>query len=274
LVRVGLAVSDTSVGSFRTERADEALEVVDAYARRVAELARRGAQVVVLPEKFVGVTPVYAQEVEERFSRAAAAGGVWLVVGLNRVGMPTPRNVALVFAPDGAKALEYDKVHLVPGYEDAYVPGDRLGLLPAAPGPWAVAVCRDLVLPELGRRLSRAGAGLVLAPAWDFGADGPLGSRIARVRAIEGGFALARAAQVGLLTASDPYGRALLAEPSSAAKELLEVVEVASGTGRTLYARAGDWFGLANVAGAAVLVALSLMRRPPAAPHSDSAASE
>jgi len=259
-VRVGVAVSDETIGRFRTERSDEALPVVDAYAGRVAELARRGAQVVVLPEKFVGVTPAYAAAVDERFSRAAASGRVWLVAGLNRVGLLTPRNVAVVFAPDGRRVLEYDKVHLVPGYEDAYEPGRELGLLPSAPGPWAVAVCRDLIVPELGRRLGRAGAAIVFAPAWDFVADGPLESRVARLRAIEGGFALVRVAQAGLLTVSDPQGRARLALPSSSAREVLEVVEVAPGPGGTLYARAGDWFGLACVAGSALLLVALWMR--------------
>lgn len=32
------------------------------------------------------------------FVQASAAGGVWLMAGLNRIGLPTPRNVAVVFA--------------------------------------------------------------------------------------------------------------------------------------------------------------------------------
>jgi apolipoprotein N-acyltransferase len=49
-VRVGLAATDETVRFFRTERREEALAVVAAYARRVARLAAGGAQVVVLPE--------------------------------------------------------------------------------------------------------------------------------------------------------------------------------------------------------------------------------
>ena len=267
-LRVGVAVSDQKLGAFRTEDAAMALAVVDDYVRRTAELVARGAQVVVLPEKFVGVTPAYADAVDERFSRAASTGGVWLVAGLNRVGLPTPRNVAAVFAPDGRKVLEYDKIHLVPGYEDAYAPGDRLGILPSAPGPWAVAVCRDLIVPELGRRLSNAGARLVFAPAWDFGADGPVESRVARTRAVEGGFTFVRVAKEGVPTVSDAYGRALFAESTSSRSEIVEVVAVTPGPGGTLYARAGDWFGRDCVAGAAALltalvIALVRGRRSP-----------
>jgi len=187
-------------------------------------------------------------------TRTITAGGVWLVAGLNRIGLPTPRNVAIVFAPDGSKVLEYDKIHLVPGHEDAYIPGEKLGSLPTAPGPWAVVVCRDLIVPELGPRLSRAGARLVFAPAWDFVADGPLESRVARLRAVEGGFALVRAAKQGVVTVSDAYGRARLAVSTSSATEVLEVVPVVPGSASTLCARAGDWFGQACVAGAGLLL--------------------
>src|SRR5262249_39113903 len=42
-VQVGVAVSDEMVGRFRTQRVDEAMEVVDAYVQRVRDLAARGA---------------------------------------------------------------------------------------------------------------------------------------------------------------------------------------------------------------------------------------
>src|SRR5262249_1545376 len=168
--------------------------------------------------------------------------------------------VAVVFAPDGRKVLEYDKIHLVPGYEDAYRPGHELGTLASAPGPWGVAVCRDLIVAELGPRLSRAGARLVFAPAWDFVTDGPVESRVARLRAVENGFAFVRAAKQGVATVSDAYGRARLAAPTSKVPEVLAVVPVALGPGFTLHARAGNWFGGVCVAGAAFLLVALVAR--------------
>lgn len=258
-VRVGVAVSDEHIERFRTERADEALEVIDAYAHRADALAARGAQVVVLPEKLVGVTPAFASSVDDRLTALAREKRIWLVAGLNRIGESPPRNVAVVYAPDGRRALEYDKIHLVPGYEDAYVSGTKLGILATAPGPWAVAICRDLIVAELGRRLGRAGVGLVLDPAWDFVVDGPAMSRVARLRAIENGFSLVRAAKEGVPTVSDAYGRALLARSSKG--DVAEVVDVPLGPGGTLYARAGDWFGFGCVAAAAILLLATAVRR-------------
>src|SRR5262249_1003798 len=152
------------------------------------------------------------------------------------------------------------KIHLVPGYEDAYLPGHELGSLPTAPGRWAVAVCRDLIVPDLGPRLSRAGAGLVFDPAWDFGADGPLESRVTRLRAVEGGFALVRAAKEGVVTVSDAYGRARLAMPTSGTREVVSVVPIAAGSGSTPYARSENLFGRACVVSAALLLVLLGLR--------------
>jgi hypothetical protein len=80
-----------------------------------------------------------------------------------------------------------------------------------------------------------------------------------------------RAAKRGVVTVSDGYGRARLAVPTSGAAEVLAVVPVGPGPGATLYARAGDWFGSACVAGAAaLLIALGIRllgARPAPAPE-------
>src|SRR5262249_43639282 len=78
-VRVGLAATDMTVGFYRTERAEEALFVTGSYARRVGELADRGAEVVLLPEKFVGVTPAVAAAVHDVLATAARTHHVWVI---------------------------------------------------------------------------------------------------------------------------------------------------------------------------------------------------
>ena len=93
-------------------------------------------------------------------------------------------------------------------------------------------------------------------------ADGPLQSRVARLRAVEGGFALVRAAKEGVVTVSDAYGRARFATATSGAPDVVAVVPVEPGPGATLYARAGDWFGHLCVGGAA-LRSPPTARRPP-----------
>ena len=213
-VRVGLAASDETVRFFRTERADEALRVVAAFARRIEDLAGRGAQVVVLPEKFVGVTPAYADAVRAALAEVARTHRVWVVAGLNRIEGPPRRNVALVFDPGGKVALEYDKVHLLLPFEHGYRKGRAPATIRTSGGTWGIAICRDLMFTDVGRANARAGAGLLLVPAWDFVVDGRMASRVAAMRAVEGGFAVARAAQEGFVAVSDARGR-ILAEAAT-----------------------------------------------------------
>jgi apolipoprotein N-acyltransferase len=256
-VRVGLAASDETVRFFRTERADEALRVVAAFARRIEDLAGRGAQVVVLPEKFVGVTPAYADAVRAALAEVARTHRVWVVAGLNRIEGPPRRNVALVFDPGGKVALEYDKVHLLLPFEHGYRKGRAPATIRTSGGTWGIAICRDLMFTDVGRANARAGVGLLLVPAWDFVVDGRMASRVAAMRAVEGGFAVARAAQEGFVAVSDARGRILAEAATSGGSEALLLVDVATGPGATLYSRGGDWFGwIVTAIATAILVAL------------------
>jgi apolipoprotein N-acyltransferase len=112
---------------------------------------------------------------------------------------------------------------------------------------------------RLGRDYARAGAALMLVPAWDFrgawGADGEPHGNLAVLRGIEGGFSVARSARIGYLTLSDPTGRLLAHRRSDPEVAMVTVPMPAPRTGATLYARTGDLFGWLCVA-AAVAIAL------------------
>src|SRR4030095_2999139 len=101
----------------------------------------RGAQVIVFPEKLVGVTPAYAENARAVFAEVARQHRVTIVAGFNSMGTAEPRNRAVVFGPDGGVALEYDKVHLVPGFERGYRAGNTIGLVAGAAQPTGVAIC-------------------------------------------------------------------------------------------------------------------------------------
>jgi apolipoprotein N-acyltransferase len=256
-VRVGMAASDPDIRFFRTESREEGLAVVRAYARRVGELADRGAQLVVLPEKMVGLAPSYRGEAETILADAARASGVRLVAGLNLTGDTPRRNIAWVFGPDGRRVLEYDKRLLVPMFEDGYAPGAAPGLVPTRDGMLGVAICRDLLLPSLLRAYGRAGTRVLVAPSWDFTTDAAIQARVPVLRAVEGGYPIVRAAQEGLLVAVDAAGRPLLRRPSWEERETLAVVDVPLGSGRTPYALHGDWFLALDTLALAALVVLA-----------------
>jgi apolipoprotein N-acyltransferase len=265
-VAVGLAASDPGAGAHsELDDSAAALPVVRAYVRRAGALADGGARVVVLPEKFVGLTPAYETAARGLLRDAARAHAVTIVAGFNLLGGGERggerRNVALVFGPAGNDALEYDKQHLVPGLEVGYRRGAVTGLVAGATVPTGVAICKDLDFPGLGREYAAAGVGLLLVPAWDFVRDGWLHSRMAVVRGVEGGYAVARSANDGLLTVSDARGQVLAERASGDSAEVLLAGVVPVGRGGTLYSRGGDWFAWLSLVAAACAVAAG--RRAP-----------
>jgi apolipoprotein N-acyltransferase len=245
-VRVGLAATDRGLpdASITTDRS-MALTAAAAYADRVARLAVQGAQIVVLPEKMVGVTSDSADAVVKVFSDTARAAHVMVIAGLSRNGVQPRRNLALVIAQDGTLVVEYEKRYLVPMIETTFASGHTLGLFAGPGADWGVAICKDLDFPAWSRAYGQRGVRVMAVPAWDFVRDARMHSRMAVMRGVENGFTIARAAQEGLVTFSDAYGR-ILGEQSSAADPMM-VQSVPIGPGATLYTRYGDWFGWANV---------------------------
>jgi len=254
-LRVGLTSTDSTIEqAFLTDKPAEALPVVRDYARRAAELARRGASIAVLPEKFVGVVPGDEAEIDRVLGDAAKAGHITLVAGLNRIGRPDAHNAAVVFPPDGGPPREYDKIHMLPGFEDIYRIGAGPLHLSVGNAHAGIAICKDMDFPALTRVYGRAGTGILFVPAWDFVRDAHLHSRMAVLRGVENGFAIVRTAQQGLLTVSDDRGRILAEAVSPVTGETFLVADVHPGAGHTLYSRAGDWFAWVVLAGLALLL--------------------
>jgi apolipoprotein N-acyltransferase len=262
-VTVGLAATDRGIAAaFATRDASHGMDVARGYAGRVARLGARGAQVVVLPEKLVGVTPWDSAGIEGVLGAAARAAHVTLVAGFNRIAIRTPRNLAIVFGPDGRPLAGYAKHHLLPGPETGYQHGAAPAFFQGPGGTWGVEICKDMDFPAWSREYGRLGAKLVAVPAWDFVRDARLHSRMAVFRGVENGFALVRAAQQGVLVVSDAYGRVLADEPTSNVPEALVVRTVPPGPGATFYSRTGDWFGWLSVAILAALTGLAATSPP------------
>jgi apolipoprotein N-acyltransferase len=238
--------------------------LVEGYLPAIERLAAEGAEVVVLPELVARLEPGDPTGLVAAFADAARRDRLTLVVGVSQAGEPRDRDVALVFGPDGRLEASYDKHHRIPGLEDHYQKGTDLVLL----GPesrWGIQICKDLDFPALSAAYAARGAGLLLVPAWDKVQDGWLHARMAVMRGVEQGFAVARAAKEGSLTLSDRYGR-VLAEGRSAEREVAWVAgDLPVGGGGTTYGRVGDWFGWAAVGLLAGLVALARRPRRPSA---------
>ena len=250
-VRIGLVSLEKPIRPALHDADGQALQA--RYAAAVDRLADAGAKVVLIPETSFATTdatiPLFAQLAQRR--------GITLDLGIDYKGdAHAERNMVMVFEPGAASPVTYNKHHLIPGFEHEYTPGDSYTLLAGSPRI-GLAICKDMDFHDIGRAYAARDAQLLLVPAWDFSIDGWLHSRMAILRGVENGFAIARAARSGRLTLSDDRGR-VVAEASSEQHDAELVGELPLRETHTLYARWGDWFAWLDLAGLIVLLGLAL----------------
>lgn len=251
-LRVGLAADDDLIVTGLRNDETSALTVTEAYAGAARTLAEKGAGLIVFPEKVAVLSPGWQGTVRADLITAAHIGHATLVVGFDERGAER-RNVARIFFGNGAPPQTYSKRHLVPGLERAFVPGTASFML--ADGT-AVAICKDMDFPDMLRRDALLAPTLYAVPAWDFGKDRWGHARIAVMRGVENGFSVVRAANDGLLTVSDAYGRVLAEKPSDAGGMVTLIAQVPRGPGHTLYARVGDTFAWICLALSVLLIGI------------------
>jgi apolipoprotein N-acyltransferase len=213
----------------------------------------------------------------------AATGGVPVALGIQRAEGLRYFNALVAVGPGGKILASYDKVHLVPFGE--YMPlGDhlaRLGIsaLAAQAGNGYTAgqtrshldlgpagrvlplICYEAVFPQDMRAVpGRADWILQVTNDGWFGAlAGPWQHlALARLRAIEQGLPLLRAANTGVSAGIDPKGRILGSLPLDTDGWL--DIEVPAALAPTLYARTGDFPATMLLAGCFLALSLSRMR--------------
>jgi apolipoprotein N-acyltransferase len=252
--RVALGAID-ALTSQSVKDATHADEVATAYASLVKQIAESDLArplSIVLPEKVFALRRGWDSKAIEILQQAADQANVTIVAGFDEETEPRHyANAARVFSPR-SDMLRYVKRKLIPGVESRFTPG-REPLLSSGNG---IAICKDLDFPMLLREYGNR-TPLMLVPGWDFVTDGELHSRMAVLRGIENGFAVARAAAMGRLTVSDAFGRIVaekITDPSSASwiTTTIGLVNI-----RTLYTRFGDLFAWFMITSAAVMILAS-----------------
>jgi apolipoprotein N-acyltransferase len=239
------------------ERAHTAADVQARNARymgAIERLANVGARIALTPETSFttgdAILPAFAELANQR--------DLTVGIGIDFKGDPrAERNMLMVFQPGATSPATYSKRHLLVGFEN-YTPGDSYTMLGGTPRI-GLAICKDMDFHDIGQAYAARHAQLLLVPASDFTVDGWLHSRMAILRGVENGFAIARAAHSGRLTLSDDRGR-VVAEASSEQHDAELVGELPLRETRTLYTRWGDWFAWLDLA--ALLGLLGLALRP------------
>lgn len=180
---------------------------------------------------FFTLDPIFRNQIES----VAIHTGAYVIFNTNTFAGPNntlPHNSAIVLDPEGKEVLQYDKIHLVPFGEyvpkwafpgriggkvlsqvSDYVPGTTYQAAQTPDGAIIVSICYEDVFPQLVRRLTPKGPG-VLVNITDDGWYGDSSARaqhleIARFRALENGRYLLRATNDGVTALVDPYGRIL-----------------------------------------------------------------
>ena len=248
------------------------------YLALTRDAARQDVDLVIWPESS---TPfVFGRDgIQTEIMRAALQQArVPVVFGSDEVVGPKEfYNAAFVMDAAGEIRGSYRKMQLVPfgeyipvrwllffaqplveGFSD-FSAGQQLTLLPVGAHRLSVAVCYEAVFPWLSRTAVRQGSQLLATitnDAWYGTSAAPYQHfQQARVRAVETGRYLVRAANTGISGVVDPYGRVQVQSP---------LFETGTWTGEvrwldgiTLYVRIGD-----AVAWACMLVTVALLLLP------------
>jgi apolipoprotein N-acyltransferase len=236
--------------AFQGEQQD--LDTARAFAAQVRGAAAAQPEFIVLPEKQLGGARLADGSGRELAAAAADVAPATVVVGFDEVLPDGPRVNSAQVLVAGKPLRRYLKRRVIPGLELGYT----LGTSSYVDGTRGVAICKDMDFPAMIRDYGRQGVELMLVPAWDFVADGRMHSRMALVRGVENGFAIARAAAAGRLTASDRYGRVIAEAVTSRERPVRVVADLGLRGGGTLYTRIGDAF--AWLCAALVLLLLAL----------------
>ena len=204
----------------------------------IANASREG--IVVLPEKLALLDSNGAARAGQDVAATARATGAVVVAGVEVREHGTYYNRALLAAPDG-RVVWYDKQRLVPGWEDRISPGNAPVFVDIAGTRLGIAICKDMHVPEIGRQYA-GGATLMVVPAYDFGRDAWMGARMTALRAVENGYAVARSARNGFVSAYDRAGR-ILVERLVTGDVTVAATSLSSQGAVTFYGLNGDLFG-------------------------------
>jgi apolipoprotein N-acyltransferase len=183
---------------------------------------------------------------------------VYLVAGVQLNRAERKDNASWLFIPTGELVAEYHKQHLVPHLESDLAPGKEEIVRTISGAPFGLAICRDLIFTDFGRRYGRLGVSAMLVPAWDFYRDAWMASGVAALRGVESGYSVVRAGRESYLNVSDRYGHTIARQRSDYLPGSSVLADLPLGPATpTLYARYGNAFGWLAVAASAIMIVLA-----------------
>ena len=282
VVRVGLVQGNVAQGQ-KWDGAFADL-IYRRYLAMSRQAVQRGSTLVVWPESATPFL-FEEDAAAEGIRLLARETGARLFIGSDQIERPRPAgpspapptpgplrkpkyfNSAFLIQPTGSVGGVYRKMHLVPFGEyvplenllwfagplveqvGGFSPGETLTIFHLREGRFSTGICYEVVYPEPTRAAVLQGSQLLTTitnDAW-FGTSSAPRQHLdmARMRAIETGRWLARAANTGITATVDPYGR--IRQQTALFQDAVLVDDVRLLDGTTPYVRIGDvcpWAGL------------------------------
>jgi apolipoprotein N-acyltransferase len=262
VVTVGLVqanISQTAKWTRGNER-----QIFNTHIAITRDVARRGATFVLWPESSLPFrfndSPIGRDELQ----KLAREFKIALLFGSDElVGGNTSYNSAFLMGPTGETLGVYRKIHLVPfgefipygswmaffpplvetlGGFAPFAPGTDVVMLPLDGHQVSTAICYEVTYPDLIATAVEEGSELLTTitnDGWYGTSSAPYQHfEMARMRAVEQGRYLVRAANTGISGIVDPYGR--IVARSAIFTEAGIVGDVRLLKSRTIYSRIGD----------------------------------
>jgi apolipoprotein N-acyltransferase len=261
-ITVGMAARNpTSIKAFIKERDTHPIQTLKSYITNINALAASGAHYILQPEKVLAITPKNQKVMYGALAASAKKNHVTLFVGAELIKREKPRNTLLVFGKTGKLIAQYNKEHLVLPFERHFIAGRKPVTLTLDQYLIALAICHDLDFTHPVNAYGKQNAQALFAPAEDFGVlhDGRWHMNMARMSSIMNGYALVRAGLFGFLSTSDAYGQLISLTPTQSDATVTVTAHVPLGTGHTFYSQHDDWFGIASIVLALVLLGVCSM---------------
>ena len=257
-----IQVNMSSHDKWNSNSLDMTMELVEQYTLLASN---EGAKLIVCPETVFPYNPLEYSEIYKFITRIAVEYDVTLVVGGFTEGEELDQNSLVFVHPDGSVSdTVYSKRHLVPFGE--YVPMREVitalipqlaqismlteDLEPGADGAIADStvgklgglVCFDSIYERLLRDSAREGAEVIVLGTNDSwfldSAAVYMHNSQARLRAVEIGRCIVRAANTGISSVIDPNGNVLDSEPPLV--EGYAIAEISARSRLTIYTVIGD----------------------------------
>lgn len=222
------------IGLCQLNSSDQVDQNLDKAKEMIQEAAKRGAQIISLPENFnyVGLNEsAMAEDIPggktfTALSNLAKQEQIWIHGGsiYETSRDERPYNTTMVISPTGELVAKYRKIHPFDAIiqsgravreSDRIQPGKDIVTLDTSMfGRWGFSICYDLRFPELFRIMALDGAQIMFCPA-DFtlhtGRDHWL--ELLKARAIENSCYLIAAGQIGNKPRFQSYGRSVVIDP-------------------------------------------------------------